>query len=103
MDGDGAAVRLAAQWAELLALIDADGMFLSWWTVPVSEVVFVKGILEAYPGMVAMHSPPGRVVGTRAPFALATTAGWKEALRRIMRDLAEEVDVQPAQPPPPPP
>lgn len=96
MDGRPDTANLAQGDPELLALLDgmvADGMRLRGLSIPPSEVLFVKSVLEAYPGLCSVHAPRGRVQGPLAPLVIACSHEAVVEVHSILDEL--EAEAQP--------
>ncbi|HZO11719.1 MAG TPA: hypothetical protein VFB62_00620 [Polyangiaceae bacterium] len=74
----------------LLEKIASDGMIIRRVTVPVQDVVFVKSVLEAYPGLAAVHAE--RIRGaSKTPntsLVVATTAELAGELDEVLSELS---------------
>jgi len=79
---------------ELVASITADGMIVRHVEVATEQVVFLKSILEVYPGIAAVHAPPGAAKGGRASLMLASTPGLVGELDAMLADIADAVSLR---------
>ncbi len=87
----------AQEFDELIASIEADGMVLRHVELATEQVVFLKGLLEAYPSIAAVHAPPaapGRVTDRRSAVMIATTPGFADELDGILSELSCELELQ---------
>lgn len=94
MDVCSDTTTLAQGDPELLALLDgmvADGLRLRSLSIPAAEVLFVKSVLEAYPGLCSVHAPRGRVQGPLAPLVVACAEGATGDVDAILDELVAEV------------
>lgn len=83
---------------DLRVLLDAmrtDGMRLRAISLPPAEVLFVKSVLEAYPGLCSVHAPRGRVQGDRAPLIVAAPPQAATEVDAILDELLTEVEARP--------
>lgn len=73
----------------LLEKIASDGMILRKVTVPMHDVVFVKSVLEAYPGLAAVHAErtPSSNTTRTASLVIATTAELAGELDEVLSEL----------------
>ena len=81
--------RLASSTADVspLGLAEvSDGMIVRHLTVTPSEVVFVKGVIEASDGVAAVFAESGGELSIVCP------PGREAELAELLRDLAREVD-----------
>jgi hypothetical protein len=74
---------------------DADDPAMAAWEVLVAreEVVYLKAVLEAYPGLAAVQAERGRQSSDRVPLTLVTTVELADELGQVLRELAEEIPV----------
>jgi hypothetical protein len=74
----------------LLEKIASDGMIVRRVTVPVQDVVFVKSVLEAYPGLAAVHAERTRFSNkpSNASLVIATTAELAGELDEVLSELS---------------
>jgi hypothetical protein len=79
---------------ELMLFMRDDGLTVMPVVVPTHEVVFVKGVLEAYPGIASVHAERGRVTSDGAPLVLACDPGFADELAAIVDELAAEVGLR---------
>ena len=88
----------------LLQQIVADGMVVRRVLVAVPEAVFFKSLIEAYPGLAALHaertiktaaSPVAEspVAEKRAQLVVATTPGFEMELDELLHELSQEMDL----------
>ena len=77
--------------AKLMAQLSEDGLTERVVVVPTHEVVYVKSILEAYPGLASVHAQPGRETTGGARLVLASTRGLTAMLDAVIDELTEEV------------
>jgi hypothetical protein len=59
--------------------------------VPREEVVYLKAVLEAYPGLAAVHAERGRQLGDSAPLTIVTTPELATELGEVLSELAREM------------
>ena len=59
--------------------------------VETSQVVYLKSILEAYPGIAAVHARPGVNSGDSAELLIATTQGFASEVDDVLRELTSEI------------
>jgi hypothetical protein len=68
-----------------------DGMVVRAVSLPAAEVVMLKSVLEAHPGVASVHAVRGRVRGPRAGLRVAATRELAAELDGVLHDLAEEI------------
>lgn len=79
-----------AQLDALLAMMRRDGMVVQTITVPTAAVVYVKAILEAYPGLASVHAARGKAQDERTRLFIASSPEVQDDVADIcFRDLAE--------------
>lgn len=86
------------EFETLLERIVSDGMIIRRIVVPVSEVVFLKSVLEAYPGLAAVHAERAHSrrgqTADDAPkgttLVVATTPGFESELDELLAELRRE-------------
>jgi hypothetical protein len=66
-----------------------DGMVIRQITVPTTAVVFVKAIIEAYPGLASVHAARGRAPDERTMLFIASSPEVQAEVAGICADLAE--------------
>ena len=67
-----------------------DGMVMREIRVPVSEVSWVKSVLEAYPGLCSVHAPRGRAQGSHTSLVIASSSGAALEVSAIVDELLAE-------------
>jgi hypothetical protein len=86
----------------LLEQIVADGMVIRRVVIPVSEVVFFKSVLEAYPGLAAVHAEraekkqanaPQDLAPRKAHLVVATTPGFEAELDALLHEMSGEMSL----------
>ncbi len=73
--------------------LSEDGLTERTVVVPTHEVVYVKSILEAYPGLASVHAQPGRETTGGARLVIACTPGLTSELDDVIDELGEEVSL----------
>lgn len=76
-----------------MALVDqmkADGMICRSVRVPTREVVYVKSIVEAYPGLATILAPPGRELGETARLFVVFHPGAEGEVGGMLGELSLE-------------
>ncbi len=92
-------VSSATEFEALLEQLEQDGMILRSVVVEAEEVVFLKSIIEAYPGVAAVHAERRQaqqaVSGVARPRTLmvATTPGLAPELDLMLDGLSDEVSL----------
>ncbi len=92
-------VSSLTEFQALLQQIDRDGMVVRKVIAEAEDVVFLKSVLEAYPGVAAVHAergqgPPGRDHPKRPrQLILATTPGFGPELDDVLADLQGELSL----------
>jgi hypothetical protein len=82
----------AGLWTvQLLESATRDGMAVREVSMPTPEVVLFKSLIEAHPGVAAVHALPGRVRGARAELCVATTRELEPELDAVLAELTEEI------------
>jgi hypothetical protein len=84
-------MRAATDYESLLEQIAADGMFVRSVLVPVQDVVYFKSVLEAYPGLAAVHAERGQASGGSASLVVATTPELAGELDGVLDELSREI------------
>jgi hypothetical protein len=81
-----------SEFEELLECMKSDAMVFRAVELPTEEVVFFKSLVEAYPGVAAVHA--GRKAGQRAmtQLCVATSPSLERELDGLLGDLAAEID-----------
>ncbi len=71
----------------------ADGDLMVEFDVVVSrgEIVYLKAVLEAHPGLAAVHAEPGRQLGAEVPLTIVTTRSLAGELEQVLDELGEEI------------
>lgn len=75
---------------DLMTALAEDGLTVREVVVPTQDVVYVKSILEAHPGLASVHAAPGRETSSGARLTIATTAGLVDELDGVLSDLVDE-------------
>jgi hypothetical protein len=81
---------MSLEHAELVASLSEDGLTVREVVVPTQDVIYVKSILEAHPGLASVHAKPGRETSGGARLSIATTAGLVEELDGVLSELTTE-------------
>jgi len=90
-------VSAATEFETLLAQIDSDGMVMRRVIADAEDVVFFKSVLEAYPGVAAVHAERRSDEHDSGPFArprrlvVATTPGLSAELDELLEGLRAEM------------
>ncbi len=80
---------------QLIALMHDDDMALFDVDLPTREVVFFKGLIEAYPGVAAVHAVPAVRGAPRTAVArliVATSRSLEGELGGILNDLTTQIE-----------
>jgi hypothetical protein len=77
---------------QLIDCMHEDAMCLRDVELPTGEVVFFKSLIEAYPGVAAVHATRGAARGEQSSLVVATTAELEAELDGLLSDLAHEID-----------
>lgn len=77
-----------------MAQLSEDGLTERAVVVPTHEVVYVKSILEAYPGLASVHARPGRETTGGARLVIACTPALAPELDAVIDELAVEVSLE---------
>ena len=77
-----------------MAQLSEDGMIERCVVVPTHEVVYVKSILEAYPGLASVHARPGRETSGGARLVIASAPGMVNELDAVIDELEAEVSLR---------
>jgi hypothetical protein len=80
--------------SELYAAIEADGMVIRDVEVATREVVFLKSVFEAYPGIAIVLARPAVSQGkksARSSVAIATTVELSPEVDGVLAELAASV------------
>ncbi len=92
-------VSSLTEFQVLLQQIDRDGMVVRRVTVEAKDVVYLKSVIEAYPGVAAVHAERGQGEQQRDGLArprqliLATTPGFGPELDGLLEDLQDELQL----------
>ena len=79
---------------ELVTQMRRDGMVLRELRVAVADIVYLKDVLEAYPGIASIHAEPaekGRAPRATADLLVAATPAFEAELDAVLEELAEEI------------
>jgi hypothetical protein len=101
-------VSSPTEFQSLLQQIDRDGMVVRKVIVEAEDVVFLKSVIEAYPGVAAVHAERGQGLVERdglvrpRQLILATTSGFESELDGLLEDLQGELSLIIAGSPEPP-
>lgn len=77
---------------QLVAHMRGDAMSLRDVQVPTSEVVYFKSLIEAYPGVAAVHATRGAARSEMARLLVATTQELQSELDALLTELTTEID-----------
>jgi hypothetical protein len=76
----------------LLSLgVDAKTMATFDILVPREEVVYLKAVLEAYPGLAGVHAERGRQRGDSVPLTIVTTSELAAEVGAVLDELGDEM------------
>jgi hypothetical protein len=76
------------------ARVEADTMAAIDILVPREEVVYLKAVLEAYPGLAGVHAESGRQRSDEVPLTLVTTRALARELDEVLTELAREMPLR---------
>lgn len=76
---------------ELLDQMEADGMIRRAVRIARREIVYLKSIIEAYPGLASVHAPPGRELGETTRVFVMFPPGAASEVDAMLGELALEI------------
>jgi hypothetical protein len=85
------------EFEALLEQLEGDGMILRTVVVDAEDVVFLKSVIEAYPGVAAVHAERRQAMAGAGPLPrprtlmLATTPELGSELDQLLEDLRGEL------------
>ena len=73
--------------------VDAKTMATFDILVPREEVVYLKAVLEAYPGLAGVHAERGRQRGGSVPLTIVTTPELASEVGEVLAELGQEMTI----------